>query len=191
MRYMVVERFTHGPGPVYERFATPMPLVHPRASATLIESATAKFLTRYDLPLESLQSQDDGVLNRLLARELPASVDRALEAAQSSIDHQMATLIAAVPAIDPTLEGAARSTLGRMQHDLQTLRGKIIQAAKRRDDTLRRQFTRARSLTFPGGHPQERSIAWISFFDRYGGALVERLLDEPPLDFGQHWLITI
>ena len=51
----------------------------------------------------------------------------------------------AVPAIDPTLEGAARSTLGKMQHDLQTLHGKIIQAAKRRDETLRRQFTTARA----------------------------------------------
>jgi len=40
-----------------------------------------------------------------------------------------------VPALDPTLEGAVKSTLGRMQHDLATLHGKIIQAAKRRDDT--------------------------------------------------------
>ncbi len=177
--------------PVFERFQTPMPLIQPRISVTLIDSATAKFLNRYDLPFESLQSQDDGVLNQLLAKELPASVDRALDVARSSIDEQMASLIDAVPAIDPTLEGAARSTLGRMQHELQTLRGKIIQAAKRRDDTLRRQFTRARALTFPGGHPQERAVGWISFYDRYGPALVERLMDEPPLDFGQHWLITV
>ena len=63
----------------------------------------------------------------------------------------MTRVIEAMPALDPTLEGAARSTLGRMQHDLQTLRSKTIQAAKKRDETLRRQFTRTRALVFPGG----------------------------------------
>ena len=63
----------------------------------------------------------------------------------------------AVPAIDPTLEGAARSTLGKIQHDMQALRGKILQAAKRRDETLRRQFTSVRTQAFPDGAPQERA----------------------------------
>ena len=37
---------------VYEHFGLPMPLVYPRASATLVDSAAARFLTRYDVPLE-------------------------------------------------------------------------------------------------------------------------------------------
>ena len=103
----------------------------------------------------------------------------------------MARLIQAMPALDPTLEGAARSTLARMQHDLQTLHGKIIQAAKRRDETLRRQFIRARALAFPGGHAQERTIGFVSFLNQYGPALVERLDEELPLDLGRHWIVTI
>jgi uncharacterized protein YllA (UPF0747 family) len=96
-----------------------------------------------------------------------------------------------MPALDPTLEGAARSTLGKMQHDLETLRGKMIQTAKRRDETLRRQFTRTQALTFPGGHAQERTVGFVSFLDQYGPALVDRLLDQLPLDLGYHWVLTI
>ena len=70
----------------------------------------------------------------------------------------MAAVISAVPTIDPTLEGAARSTLGKLQHDLTTLRGKVISAAKKRDETLRRQFFRAQAQAFPEGMPQERAI---------------------------------
>ena len=103
----------------------------------------------------------------------------------------MTALIQAIPAIDPTLEGAAKSTLGRMQHDLQTLHGKMIQAAKRRDDTLRRQFMRTRALAFPRGHAQERTIGFVSFLNQYGPALVDRLHDELPLELGDHWVITI
>ena len=108
-----------------------------------------------------------------------------------AVDERMTTLAAAVPQIDPTLEGAARSTLGRMQDDLKKLHGKIIQAAKRRDETLRRQFMRTRALAFPGGHAQERAIGFASFLNQYGPALVDRLFDEVPIDLGQHWLVAV
>ena len=103
----------------------------------------------------------------------------------------MAAVIQAVPAIDPTLEGAARSVLGKMSHELTTLHNKIIQAAKRRDDTLRRQFVRTRAQAFPDGTPQERGIGFITPLNRYGPALVDLLLQELPLDMGKHWVITL
>ena len=77
-----------------------------------------------------------------------------------------------------------------MQHELQALHDKIIHAAKRRDETLRRQFTRTRAQAFPDGHAQERAIGFVYFLNRYGPALVDRLLADLPLDLGQHWVVT-
>ena len=96
-----------------------------------------------------------------------------------------------MPQIDATLEGAARSTLSRMQDDLKKLHAKIIQAAKRKDETLKRQFGHARAQAFPGGHPQEREIGFVYFLDKYGPALVDRLADDLPIEMGQHWVLTI
>jgi uncharacterized protein YllA (UPF0747 family) len=168
-----------------------MPLYYPRASATVLDSAAARFLGRYELPLESLQPQDEGALNRLLESQLPPSVEAALQDVLHAVDERMSALANAMPALDPTLEGAVRSTLGKMQHDLKALHSKIIHAAKRRDETLRRQFERARAQAFPGGHPQERTIGFVSFLARYGPALVDRLDEELPLDLGNHWVFTI
>ena len=67
----------------------------------------------------------------------------------------------------------------------------MIQAAKRRDETLRRQFTRAQAQTFPQGHPQERTLSVVHFLNLYGPALVERLIEELPIDLGQHWVLSI
>jgi len=86
---------------------------------------------------------------------------------------------------------AVRSTLSRMQDDLKKLHGKIIQAAKRKDETLRRQFHHARAQAFPGGHPQEREVGFVYFLNKYGPGLVDRLNDELPLDMGIHWVVTI
>jgi bacillithiol biosynthesis cysteine-adding enzyme BshC len=176
---------------VYAHFGVPMPLIHPRATATLTDSATARFLAKYSVRLEDLQPQDDSTLNRLLQAQLPQAVEDAVTDAEAAIQRAMERVIEAVPAVDPTLAGAARTTLGKMEHELRALHGKVIQAAKRRDDTLRRQFTRARAQTFPDGHPQERALSVLYFLNLYGPALIDRLFQELPLDLGQHWVITI
>jgi bacillithiol biosynthesis cysteine-adding enzyme BshC len=176
---------------VYEHFGVPMPLMCPRASATVLDSAGARFLEKHELPFEALQARDESALNRLLAASLPAEVDRALTEADNTIQEKMAAIIASVPAIDATLEGAAKSTLGKLQHDLTALRGKIISAAKKRDETLRRQFSRAQAQAFPDGIPQERALASVALLNRYGPALVQRLMQELPLDPGHHWVLTL
>ena len=178
-------------GGVYKQFGVPMPLMYPRASATLLDSAATRFLSRYNLAIEELQPQDESALNRLLQTQLPASLEHALKEADEVIHRGMQRVIEAMPALDPTLAGAAKTTLGRMEHDLRALHSKVIHAAKRRDETLRRQFMRAQAQAFPLGHPQERTLAVVFFLNRYGPALVERLLQELPLEMGQHWLLTI
>jgi bacillithiol synthase len=176
---------------VYAHFGVPMPLMYPRATATIMDSGGLRFLTKYKLPLEALQAQDEAALNELLRSQIPPAVEESFTEAEKTLDVQMTRLIQAIPALDPTLEGAARSTLSRMQHDLQTLHGKMIQAAKRRDETLRRQFFHTRALAFPNGHAQERTIGFISFLNQYGSAFVDRLDEELPLDLGHHWIVTI
>ena len=162
-----------------------MPLMYQRATATIVDSATLRFLTKYDVPLESLQRQDEPALNQLLEDQLPPTVEQALTDVERAIGGADGAVAGVVPQIDPTLEGAVHSTLSRMQHDLQTLHSKVIQAAKRRDETLRRQFQRAQRQAFPDGHPQEREVGFIWFANRYGPALVDRLLEMLPLDMGQ------
>jgi bacillithiol biosynthesis cysteine-adding enzyme BshC len=176
---------------IYETFAVPMPLIQQRASVTLLDSNAMRMLTRHDLPFEALRAQDESALNALLKAQIPLAVDNSLDEAGRTLTERMSTLARAVADLDATLEAAARSTLGRMQDDLKKLQGKIIQAAKRKDETLRRQFKHAQAQAFPGGHPQEREIGFVYFLNKYGAGLVDRLSEEVPLDQGLHWVMTI
>jgi bacillithiol biosynthesis cysteine-adding enzyme BshC len=176
---------------VYQQFGVPMPLIFPRASATILDSASSKFLARYDVALEDLQPQNEAALNRLLASQLPAAVEQSLREATEQVQRSMARVIEAMPAIDPTLVGAAKTTLGKIEHDLRSLHAKVIHAAKRRDETLRRQFIRLQAQAFPLGHPQERTLAVIYFLNRYGPGVVDRLLEQLPLEPGWHWVIAV
>lgn len=176
---------------VYEHFDLPMPVIYPRATVTFADRALVKFLARYPIGFENLQAQDDGVLNRLLASLLPPSVEQAVVEAEQAVASRLTALASQVSEVDPTLVGAVDTTRGKVERDIRQLRGKIVQAAKRRDETLRRQFQRARSQAFPGGDPQERSVNGVYFLNRYGPHLVDQLLDDLPVEIGQHWLVTV
>jgi len=176
---------------VYEAFDVPMPLMHQRSTATIVDSNAMRFLARHELPLESLRHQDESVLNQLLESQIPAAVHQSLEEASRTAADRMEALARTLVRLDPTLEASARSTLGRIQDDLKKLHAKIIQAVKRKDETLRRQFRHARAQAFPGGHPQERSVGFVYFLNMYGDGLIDRLAEELPPDQGTHWVIAI
>lgn len=176
---------------VYEHFGVPMPLMYPRATATLIDGAASRFLAKYSLPVEQLQARDESALNRLLEAQLPVEVDRSLKEADVVLHAAFQRVIDAMPSLDPTLAGAARTTLGKVEHDLRTLQNKVIQAAKRRDETLRRQFVRAQAQIFPLGQPQERTLTTVFFLNRYGPGLVEALMRTLPIDMGRHFILTL
>jgi uncharacterized protein YllA (UPF0747 family) len=176
---------------VYEYFGTPMPLIYPRSSATLVDGSAARFLNKLQLPLDTLRSRDESALNQLLQSQLPPEIEESIKRADDTLRTALQRVIEAMPALDPTLAGAAKTTMGKMEHDLKSLHGKVIQAAKRRDETLRRQFTRAQAQIFPLGNPQERTLTLVYFINRYGPGLVDTLLRTLPMELGKHWIVTL
>jgi bacillithiol biosynthesis cysteine-adding enzyme BshC len=159
---------------VYAFHETPMPLIVPRATGTVLDSAALRFLARTSLELQSLPS-----------------LEQALQDLARAVDERIAVLAAEVPALDPTLDGAVKSSHGRLGHEVRALHTKVITAAKRRHDTLRRQFAHAQHLAFPGGHPQERVVCLAWFMNRFGPALVPRLYECLPTEGGKHWLLQL
>jgi bacillithiol biosynthesis cysteine-adding enzyme BshC len=176
---------------VYREFGVEVPLLYSRATATLLDSGGLRFLERYDVPFEALHAQDESALNRLLENQLPPGLDAALEETDRQVAERARVLRAAVVPLDPTLGGAVDTTLDRMRDTLKTLHTKIIHASKRKDETLRRQFTRTRTLAFPGGHPQERVLSVAFFVNRYGGSLCDALIDALPLDTDRHYILRL
>lgn len=176
---------------IYKAFHVPRPLLYPRASATILDAPALRFLEKQRVPFESLTRPDESALNRLLDARLPGEAKGALVGAADALRERWTALVTELPRIDPTLEGAARASLARLQHELDALHWKTVRAAKRREGDLRRQFAHAQTLAFPGGAPQERVLGVAYFANQYGPALVDKLVAELPTEMGSHWLVAI
>jgi hypothetical protein len=103
------------------------------------------------VPLESLRAQDESVLNELLEAALPPAVEAVDRERHEGPGRAIGGGHVRGDLVDSTLEGAARSTLTRMQDDLKKLQAKVIHAAKKKDETPARQFKNAQAQAFPGG----------------------------------------
>lgn len=178
-------------GAIYAAFGVEVPLLYPRANATLLDSAALRFLDRSGLPLESLHTQGETALNKLLESQLPPTLEPGLEALVQAMSERIEALKSIVAQVDPTLAGAVDTTRERMQDTVKVLHSKVIHASKKKDETLRRQFTRTQALAFPAGEPQERIVDLPFFLNRYGQAVVDRLLEALPLEMGLHYVLTL
>jgi bacillithiol biosynthesis cysteine-adding enzyme BshC len=178
-------------GAIYKAFNVEVPLLYPRANATLLDSAALRFLDRSGISFENMHLQGETALNDLLKSQLPPTLEPGLEDLTREIASRIEALKTVVAEVDPTLTGAADTTRDRMHDTLKTLHSKIIHASKKKDETLRRQFVRTQALAFPAGEPQERIVDVPFFVNRYGQAVVDRLLDQLPMDMGKHHIIVL
>ena len=176
---------------VYSEFGVQRPILRARVSATLVDPPTRRLFEKYRIHLEVLQPQSDAALNELLSATLPTKIVETITGIQAQVAQGAAVLRGELGTIDPTLIGAVDTTVTKIDDTLKSLHGKIIQASKRKEETFRRQFNHARSLTFPDGHPQERALSLTVFVNRYGSRLADQLLDQLPIDAGRHYVLGV
>ena len=177
---------------VYEHFGVPMPLMFPRATATLLDSGAARFLRAVRRAARGAAAA--GRIGAEPAARIAAAASRSSRRCGTRRRSAQQRWSASSRRCPPSIRRSParpRRRSARWSTSCASLHSKVIQAAKRRDDTLRRQFTRAQAQVFPQGHPQERTLGVVYFLNRYGPALVDRLLEELPIDLGQHWVMTI
>lgn len=176
---------------IYKAFGVPRPLLYPRASVSIMDARSLRFLERHAMPLAALAEPGERALNALVEAQLPDAARRSLVDAAAAIAERWTALTTSLPQIDPTLDGAARGSLKRLQHEIDTLQWKTLRAVKRREGDMRRQFRHAQQLAFPSGTPQERVLSVAYFVNQYGPALVDKLVADLPTEMGSHWVVAI
>lgn len=153
---------------VYARHGVPMPLVWPRATATLVEPPVARILDKYGLDVATFQQDPDGCLERVVLER--SGHGERFGVTTDEVETAMARLLASVEGIDPTLRGTVERGRGYLEATLQRLRSKTAAALVREDAITRAQFARLRAHLLPLGEPAERVLSPFGAFLKFGVA---------------------
>ena len=157
----------------YERMGIPMPLLLPRCSVTLVESKVERLRQKLDVTLEQLLERGDRVMDDILRREIPAGLTRRIAEGRARAAETWDGLVAEIDRLDPTLNRTARIGAARAASQFDFIERKIAQAARRKNDLLRRQVGRLTASLAPRGGLQERVLCAPPFLAAYGRRIID------------------
>lgn len=176
---------------VYEWADIPMPVIYPRATATLTESKVRRVLERYELGLADLGAGVDAafglVVRKLSSHDLEAEFSRLTTAIHASINELKPT----IENVDRSLGRSTEATRAAIVKEVERLKERVFRAEKRHHDEVRAQIEKAWVNVLPDGRLQERVLSPIYFLNKYGFALIDQLFQR--LDAGErdHQIIAL
>ncbi len=177
--------------PVYEYYEVPMPMIYPRASATILEQKLQIVLEKYQLKLADFF----GSRERLNARVIKILSEIQLDELFSNTEQRMGEVLNEMKFglnyIDSTLLGSLENAHSKMKAQLLVLKEKAAAAQHRKHEVALRQVDKVMNSVFPNGNFQERELNILHFMNRYGVDFPGRLFNELRIDTFDHQVFEL
>ena len=178
-------------GVVYEKLLGRVTPILPRMSATLLEPKIEKLLNKYKLNLQDLFHGESQLRNELAARSLPAELKLDFERGRLAVEEAMQRIGESLQRLDPTLVEAARRAANKMRYQVGRLEKRAAQAELRREAILTRHAEQIENALYPHKTLQEREIAGLYFYSRYGAELLARLIETAQAPCPEHKIVRL
>jgi len=176
---------------LYRHLRIPMPVVHPRASATILEDKIQKVLERYGLSVVDFFGNEGELEEHVLEQESNIRLDELFRGVKRKLSEALTELQFGLNHIDPTLVGALETTRSKVDANLSRLREKAVRAQKRKNEVLLNHIRKAARHIAPDGHPQERWLSVIYFLNKYGPQFVTWLRSEIRANVFEHQVLPL
>ena len=168
-------------GGLHDHFDAPRPATLARTSVTLLERSTLQRLAEHDIDIESLRTDADREVARVLRARFPPDIELKLQAATQRINTSVAELGADLSRFDPALGATVRAAAARIDRQMNTVSDKAHAAHRRREHTAQAQIRSVALHLFPRGGLQERSFNIVYYWARYGRQLLDALHRQWPI----------
>jgi len=177
--------------PLYDWAEVPMPVIYPRASATLVESKVKKVMDRYAQGVDAFEEELDKLFRRLVLENMDVDLDAAFKQTMRHLHTAVNELKPVVEAVDRTLLGANEAMRATLMKEANRLKERLVKAEKRQHDVIREQLAKVQDNLFPGGKPQERAVSPLYFLNKYDLNLFQTLQETLSLDTTLHQMLDI
>jgi bacillithiol biosynthesis cysteine-adding enzyme BshC len=178
-------------GDVYEWADLDMPLLHPRASVSLVESKVQKVLDKYDLSVCDFRSQLDALFQDVVVETMDVDVDAIFQDATTQMHKALNALKPEVEAVDQTLSSSTEATRAAIIEEIEDLKQRTVRAEKRHHDEVRAQLEKAQVNLRPHGTLQERLINVLYYLNKYSLDLIDDLQAALETDTSAHQVVEL
>ncbi|MEF8864504.1 MAG: bacillithiol biosynthesis cysteine-adding enzyme BshC [Salinibacter sp.] len=178
-------------GGVYEWAGLDMPLIHPRASVSLVEGKVQTVLDKYDLTVADFQTNLDPLFQNVVVDTMEVDVDALFSEALPQLHQTLNALKPEVEAVDRTLGASTEAARSAIMDEMESLKQKVVRAEKRQQDEVRAQLRKAHVNLRPAGTLQERMINVLYYLNKYSPALLNDLRHALQTDTSAHQVVEV
>jgi len=178
-------------GDVYDWAGLNMPLIHPRASVSLVEGKVQKVLDKYDLSIADFSDTLEALFQDVVVETMEVDVDAVFSEAMPQLHQTINALKPEVEAVDRTLGSSAEATRAAIVDEMEALKQKVVRAEKRQQDEVRAQLEKAHVNVRPNGNLQERTVNALYYLNKYSPALLNELRHALRPDTTAHQVVEL
>lgn len=178
-------------GDVYDWAGLDMPIIHPRASVSLVEGKVQKVLDKYDLGVCDFRADLDALFQDVVVDTMEVDIDALFQDASTEVHKALNALKPDVEAVDQTLGAATEATRAALVDEMNDLKQKVVRAEKRQQDEVRTQLEKAHANLRPGGTLQERTINVLYYLNKYSLDLIDDLRHTLRTDTAEHQVVEL
>ncbi len=169
--------YVAGPGEVayyaqmkdfYREFGLSMPIIMPRFSATMVESAVDRVLPKLPFSAEEYSMRIEDLESEYINRSEAPDPEPIFKTWKKDFEEISRLRIDEISVIDQSLKGTSEKVRANLLTELDKLKGKVYRSLKEQDKIQLERIRKVKSQLFPGGNLQEREILFIYFMNKYG-----------------------
>jgi bacillithiol synthase len=172
--------------PLYRIFGLTPPVLQPRGGLTVIEPRLKRYLERYGLPEQDILGGLDGYLKKTLTAKAGVDLDAVFGRLRGKIEEEYRLLRQELSRLDGQLPGLTDKNMQRVWTEIEYLRQKAEQQAKKKNETVVRHFDNLEQALLPLGRLQERVLNIFPFMIKYGPDFGQKIYREFPAEPGHH-----
>lgn len=177
--------------PLYDIYNVTQPFIYPRSSATIVERGVKSVLDKFNLDYADIFSSEDELISKIVARTGEVNIDKVFNDTFTEIEQTFTHLNNYLTLIDKTISDTTGKTKQRVDEALVYLKGKAVEAERRKHEVTIKQLTKVRNVLYPNGSLQERELNFIYFANKYGMDILKWIFNELAINKFEHQILEL
>ncbi|MCR2803710.1 bacillithiol biosynthesis cysteine-adding enzyme BshC [Paenibacillus soyae] len=178
-------------GGAFRALGMEMPIIVPRMSFTLIEGTIAKNMTKYELSFADVIERIETRKEAWLKQQDNMNVEQKFGAVKQAFQEMYQPLIDMAASVQAGLAKLGETNMAKILEQISYMEAKTSDANNKQFEAAIRQFDRIATAIVPSGKPQERVLSVVVYWNRYGDAWLEKLMEAPYSRTGGHEIVYL
>ena len=174
---------------LYQWAGLEMPIIYPRASATILEKRIDKIVQKLNVPIPAFAEQFERLFSQVVLDNMEVDLEGAFKASSTHLHKAINEIKPIIEQVDKSLVRSSDALRNEMMKEWNRLKDRVLKAERQQQDVVKGQLYRASSNLFPFETPQERALSPLYFLNKYGPTFGQTLINTLDLDTTSHQVI--